>query len=294
MFEKEAFMKKLCLLAAIIPAVLIVTGFMWGCNATTSNIRKNSPAFHYDGKQALTVVSFNIRVGYGTEDIYTGPYDLKNHKKSLTPIVEAIRSCDADIAGLQEVLANGQALELARRLNMNVAFAGHPTASPYGPWWGVALLSRYPIVNSEGFTISTGRGNGKTALLCTVDVGGRMQHFISVHKDKDLKDGGSFKNIMKKIETIDGPAVLIGDLNMQPYDMRLKILKPRLVDSARTVDTPTVREARKLGTFYGIGRIDYILVDPNFYTVADAGLAEDRYRDASDHLAYWAQIIPRP
>lgn len=286
-------MKLKPLFITIVTVILLLAPLMWGCNATTSNIRKNPPAFTYDGQQPLTVVSFNIRVGYGTDDRFASPYDLKDHRKSLSPIVEAIRSCNADIVGLQEVLANGQAERLARRLNMNVAFAGHPTSSPYGPWWGVAILSRYPIVKSEGFTISSGRGNSKTALLCAIDIGGRRQHFISVHKDKDLKDGGSFKKIMKKIKTVEGPAVLIGDLNMRPYDFRLKILNPRFVDSATKVDSPTAIEADRLGTFFGIGRIDYVMVDPIYYDIVDAGLAKDPHREASDHLAYWARIVPK-
>jgi len=278
---------------SLVTVLALLTGFILGCSATATNLRRTPPSFAYDGRQSLTVVSFNIRVGYGTEDRFAGPYDLKDHNKSLQPVVEAIRSCGADVVGLQEVLADGQALRLARQLDMNVAFAGHPTTSPHGPWWGVAILSKYPIVQSEGFTISSGRGNSKAALLCTIDVGGRSQHFISVHKDKDLRDGNSFRKIMRKVNAVKGPVVLIGDLNMQPYDMRLKILKPRFVDSAKKAESPTARESRSLGTFFGIGRIDYVLVDSNFYMVVDAGLAEHRYREASDHLAYWARIVPK-
>ena len=97
---------------------------------------------------------------------------------------------------------------------------------------------------------------------------------------------------MQKIEKVQGPVVLIGDLNMKPYDFRLKLLNPRFVDSAKQTDSSTAREARSIGTFYGIGRIDYVLVDPKYYRVIDAGLVEHAHREASDHLAYWARIIP--
>ena len=277
---------------AVTTALVMLTGAIWGCRATTTHIRKNPPPFSYDGRQAITVVSFNIRVGYGVEDWGTNPYKLKDHKKDIGPIVAAIRSCDADIVGLQEVLGNDQAKELARRLNMNVAYAAHPTYSPSGPWWGVAILSRYPIADARSFIISSGAGNSKSALLCAIDVGGREQHYLSIHKDKDLKDGGSFKKIMRKVEAIKGPMVLIGDLNMSPFDPHLNLLKPRFRDSAEKIDSATAREARSVGTFYGIGRIDFVMVDPAFFTVLDVGLAERTFRDASDHLAYWARIVP--
>lgn len=280
-------------LTAVAVFLVMLTGFMWGRHAVTTQLRKSPPAFVYDGQQALIVLSFNIRVGYGVEDWGTSPYELKDHDKDLEPVVEAIRSCEADIAGLQEVLGNDQALKLAKRLNMNVAYAEHPTFSPGGPWWGVAVLSRYPIVQSERFTISSGAGNSKSALLCTIDVGGRYHYFVSIHKDKDLKDGGSFKRIMRKAKAVKGPMVLIGDLNMTPYDSRLNLLRPRFVDCAEKIVSATAQEARRVGTFYGIGRIDYIMVDPAYFTVVDVGLAERRYRKASDHLAFWAKIVPK-
>lgn len=286
-------MKTVRLMPALILSLTLLTGSLWGCRVAASDIRKHPPPFAYDGRQSLTVVSFNIRVGYGTEDWGTNPYDLRGRKKRLKPVAEAIRACNADVVGLQEVLGRAQALKLARHLNMNVAYADHPTYSPSGPWWGVAILSRYPITQWEGFRISNGVGNSKAALLCTIDVGGRAHHFISIHKDKDLKDGGSFKKIMQKIGKVKGPVVLVGDLNMSPIDLRLKILKRRFVDSAEATDTPTAQEARSVGTFYGIGRIDYVWVDPNYYHVADAGLVEHQHRKASDHLAYWTRIIPR-
>ena len=52
--------------------ILLSAIFIWSCNATTSDIRKHPPVFAYDGRQALTVVSFNIRVGYGTGDRFAG------------------------------------------------------------------------------------------------------------------------------------------------------------------------------------------------------------------------------
>lgn len=258
-----------------------------------SEIRNATPPFSFDGRQSLTLVSFNIRVGYGAHDRGVSPTKLKDKPKRLRPIIDAIRSVDADIVGLQEVLGHDQARRLANALNMNAAYAHHPTYSPYGPWWGVAILSKYPISKAQGFQISSGAGNTKSALICAVQIDGRTMHFVSIHKDRDLEHGGSFRKIMQKIEPVKGPVVLIGDLNMSPFDLRLNILKKRFQDSAEGIESVSAIEARSTGTFLGIGRIDYVLVDPKYFNVLDVGLVDRQYWDASDHLAYWAKVVPK-
>ncbi len=254
-------------------------------------IRESSPPLADNGRQTLTLVSFNIRVGYGTKDWGMSPFELRHRKKTLAPIIGAIRSCKADIVGLQEVLGRDQARKLAEQLSMNYAYAAHPTTSPYGRWWGVAVLSRYPIVEAKNFQISVGRGNSKTALRCSINVRGRIIHVISVHKDRDLNDGNSFRKIMKHIKPLKGAVALIGDMNMLPADSRFNILNKRFKDSAETINSDRARQARDLGTFLGVGRIDYVLIDPTYFKVLDVGLANRQYWDASDHLAFWAKII---
>ena len=235
-------------------------------------------------------MSYNIRVGYGTKDPGADPYTLSMRRKNLPPIVAAIRSIDSDIVGLQEVHGSGQARKLAQALHMNYAYEGHGTGSARPSWWGVALLSKYPIQHAQGIEISSGRGNTKSALLCTIDVRGQLTTFLSVHKDKDLQDGSSFKRLMRVVQQIPGPIVLIGDLNIHPWDPRLQLLRPRFIDTATAVGTEKAREARNTGTFLGLGRIDYVLADPQFFVVEDAGIIDRAYWNASDHLGYYTAI----
>ena len=48
--------------------------------------------------------------------------------------------------------------------------------------------------------------------------------------------------------------------------------------------------AQKQGSpAFGIG-IDYVFVDPHYFTVKDAGIVSRDHWHASDHLAYYAQI----
>lgn len=242
----------------------------------------------------LTVMSYNIRVGYGGKDHGVDPYTLSQREENLPPIVAAVHSIDPDIVGLQEVRGPGQARRLAEALNMNYAYERHNTGSSRPSWWGGAILSKFPIIKAKGIQISSGRGNTKSALICTVDLDGQPTTFISVHKDRDLKDGSSFKVIMRMVDKIEGPVVLIGDLNMRPHDPRLKLLQGRFIDTAMAVDTDAAKNARNTGTFYGFGRIDYVLVDPQYFVVQDAGIISREHWNASDHLAYYARVTLKP
>ena len=262
-----------------------------GCGAF-ANIRSQPSPTDPHSRHPLTVMSFNIRVGYGNRDHGVDPFTLSRRQERLGPIADAIRSQDADIVGLQEVRGRDQAERLARRLNMNYAYAGHATGVSLPSWWGVALLSKYPVTSAKGFAISYGRGNCKSALQCALDIGGRPMIFIVVHKDKDVKDGSPLRRVMARISRTDGMVILMGDFNMQPRDPRLAIVKSRFVDSAWTAQTTRARAARRTGTFLGVGRIDYIWIDPHQFKVVDAGLVDRRFWNASDHLAYWTRVVP--
>lgn len=274
-------------------AVCILSIFISvGCQ-NVHNIRAGIPGDTPAKNNFLTVMSYNIRVGYGGKDRGVDPYTLSMRKETLPPIVAAIQSIDPDIIGLQEVRGLGQARRLAEALDMNYAYEGHSTGSSRPSWWGVAVLSKYPILKAKGIQISSGRGNTKSALICMVDIGGQPTAFFSIHKDKDLKSGSSFKIIMRAVDKIGGPIVLIGDLNMHPYDRRLELLQRRFIDTAMAVDTEGAKNARNTGTFLGLGRIDYVLVDPQYFAVQDAGIISREHWNASDHLAYYSRIIPK-
>ena len=242
----------------------------------------------------LTVMSYNIRVGYGAKDRGVDPYLLSKRQENLEPIIAAIQSVEPDIIGLQEVRGSGQARRLAQALDMNYAYAWHETDSARARWWGVAILSKYPIKKAKRVLVRSGSGNMKSALVCTADIGGLPATFISVHTVRDRRDWRSFAEIMKVVDKIPHPVVLIGDLNMQPHDQRLELLQSRFVDSAVAVDTESAKNARATGTFEGIGRIDYVLVDNRYFDVQEAGIISRKYWNASDHLAYFARIILRP
>lgn len=272
----------------LVPALLALA--LSACAATIANTRDYSRQPPPPSVSELKVLTYNIRLAAGRYEFAREVYDLP-WGKNLSGVVAAIRSADADVVALQEVAGAAQAKSLATALNMNFSYEGHQTGSMRASWWGVAVLSKFPILDAQGTAISSGRGNTKHILAATIDVAGKPYTFVSIHKDKDLFDGASIRNILAAIADVQGPVVLAGDFNIQPGDLRLKMLAARFVDTATAVDTPGARHATSRGT--GFGRIDYVFAQDSSFKVIDAGLLDKEHEDASDHFGYWARLSLR-
>lgn len=255
-----------------------------GC-AIVHNIRSSDLGDVPSEDGSITVMTYNIRVGYGIKDGGVSPWELRRRKKNLPAVVAAIRSIDPDIIGLQEVLGPGQAQELAQALNMNYAYGAHPASSNGRSWWGLAVLSKYEILEARTIQISGKR----SILLSTVKIDGQPVTFVDIHKDHLLYGESSFRNIRRAVDPIDGPVVLIGDLNVGPVSVWSGPLSDRFIDSARALDT-----AESRAPTFGTHRIDYVLVDPRFFVVQEGGLISGEHWAASDHRAYYARLRFKP
>lgn len=247
--------------------------------------------------QSFTVMSFNIRVGHGAGDPGVGPYKL-DWGRNLKSVAAAIRSVDPEIVGLQEVAGNGQAKRLARMLGMNHAYVPHPGSARRGEWWGVAILSKFPIMEVRRASISRGAGANKNAIIAELDTGIRRIAVVSVHKDKDLKDGSSVANLLDAVKPVRMPVLITGDFNIRPHDTRLNPLRARFRDSLTAVNTAGARKVQRRGTITSPRtsrprRIDYVFAERKFFTVKDVGLVPERHWSASDHRAYFATLHGR-
>ena len=259
------------------------------------------PFFNYaraadDHSGLITVMTYNIRVGAGTAQWGESPYKLKDKADlDLQPVAAAIESVHADVVGLQEVYGRQQAEQLGQLLNMAVAYVPHGQGKN-GGWWGVALMSRFKILDVQRHEVSQGWGNIKSILVATLEIEKQPVVFIIMHKDRDLKDGQSFVNTLKAVENkASEPMVLLGDLNILPGDRRHSILSRKFTDTALAVETSQARFVRQRGTVIGPGRksrgirIDYVLVNRRF-DVDEVGLIPEAHWSASDHLGYFARI----
>jgi len=198
--------------------VLVFT--ITGCGSF-KNIRPETITPNF--QSTITVMSFNIRHGCGRESWgNTTSAFFRGCEKKYDEIVAAIRSADPDVVGLQEV-NRGQAGIIAKALNMNYSYSTH-NGSGYGSYWGNAVLSKFKLSDSRKISIGGSAGRNRSMVSATAIVNDLPIAFISVHTDHRLMDSRSIKRILNYTNTINIPAVLIGDFNMSPGSPHLEVL----------------------------------------------------------------------
>jgi endonuclease/exonuclease/phosphatase family metal-dependent hydrolase len=244
-------------------------------------------------------MTFNIRVGGGIENPGYHPGKLKSSKEKIEKIALAIKSIDPDVVALQEVKEAGQAKQLAKRLNLNYVYMAHKE------FWGLAMLSKHKILKAKSKKICKGCKvkvpSGRTfedpriAIVSVIDINGKKITFINVHYHLGVYEE-QVKETMKLLKRIKGPVVLMGDLNREQDDLEMKPIQDRFNDTCLAVDTENSEYVKKTGTMVVgrsvVRRIDYIFVDSESFEVKDVGIVKE-YRDASDHYAYFAYVVPK-
>lgn len=210
-------------------------------------------------------------------------YNIQSGHGDIDRTAATIHELSPDIVGLEEVDVHwadrsgfvDQANRLGESLGMAVRFAHIyelPGATVDAPKreFGVALLSRYPIVAWENDTLtrlSTQMENPVPTrmpglLAATVDVHGtRVRVFVThldYRKDPSVRRT-QVVEMLARIGAVDSPTLLLGDLNASPDAAELRPLFARMHDSWLTTAGP--------GFTYPADtpneRIDYVLVSPN-------------------------------
>lgn len=167
----------------------------------------------------LTVATYNIRHGRGMD----GRVDLER-------TAAAVAALGADVVALQEVdrvveRSGGvdQARELGERLGMHHAFGAF---FPYqGGEYGMAILSRLPVVRAEALRLPEGN-EPRVALLAEIEVAsGRRILAVNVHFDwveDDTFRRAQVAALAAVLDTVRLPTVLLGDFNDVPGSRTLE------------------------------------------------------------------------
>lgn len=231
----------------------------------------------------VRVLTFNAHSGIGPD----GALDLAR-------TAGAIRASGADIVGLQEVDVRwsarsdfaDQAADLARALGMRVFFApiydlpGQPRRR-----FGVALLSRFPLLRAENHEITrhstqdstVGRAPGFAEAV--VLVRGRPVHVWVTHLDFRPDPAVRARQVADMLAIVPdhGRHVLLGDFNAEPGAPELAPLRQRftLADTGPTSPSDAPRLT-----------LDHVLVSPGLRVRAAEALATT----ASDHLPVLAEL----
>jgi endonuclease/exonuclease/phosphatase family metal-dependent hydrolase len=158
------------------------------------------------------------------------------HMQSAKAIVEAIQANPnlrrVDVLLLQEIEDNSasQAEEVARRLNMNYAYApGYGLAD--GGSHGVAIISRHELKDLEiielpyfHVVVNSAR---RVALGATIELNRAKVRIYSVHLDNRINPSKRKKQLAPVFDAaaqFEGPVVIGGDLNTSPFCWGLALI----------------------------------------------------------------------
>jgi endonuclease/exonuclease/phosphatase family metal-dependent hydrolase len=217
-------------------------------------------------REALTVVTYNVRQGYNQEN-----------RPSIDQQLEVLRSLDADVIGLQESdtnrVANGNN-DLVRFLANELELHAYHGAKTVTGTFGIALLSRYPIEDARTFYLFS-EGEQTAVIQARLTVAGRTFDVLVTH----LGNGGPVIQLEQVLEIAEPlpDVVLVGDFNFRPRQPQYELTTARL-DDAWAKRWPVGTDA---GGSTRAERIDYVFVTPGT-NVLDATYVDVA---ASDHPA---------
>lgn len=237
----------------------------------------------------LRVMSFNIAAGHGEID----------------GIVRVIREHDPDIVALQEVDVHwsersnymDQARYLGDALNMHYVFgeiysleAEGGNASPRQ--YGLGFLSKNPIVHQQNHLLtrlSTQTPEPELMVLpgfpeIAIEIDEIQVHFFNTHLDYRRDPSVRLtqaEEMIEIMEGVEGPLLLMGDLNARPESEEISLLF-ELLEDAWILDDP----GYTFPADQPDRRIDYILHSAHF-EVSDVFVVET---EASDHLPVVADL----
>lgn len=294
----------------ILPLAVLLVGL-----GDVSTFFKPSISKKYDNqvvpREALKVVSYNVGgfLNMSDEGYFVSVFDST---------LSYLSSLDADIICMQEFEANYRNPKyridsLLADLAYNSTFYAHSREGDNG--WGLAVYSKYPIVNSGGISYPSNNGS----MWVDVLVGRDTIHLFNNHlqsmkitpderKMFDLKSDqenieqaklksvfGKVKdNFMLRADQADSLAMLIanydkrtlvcGDFNDTPMSYTYRTMKGDMVDTFQERGSGPANTYRDM---FGIFRIDYIFHSQDISTLSYKTLD----KSLSDHNAIEVKIL---
>ena len=208
-------------------------------------------------------------------------------------MADAIKQCDPDIVGLNEMYDAGARPEFTAQVETLAELAGYPyhvfakaidvgENNPYGN----GLLSRVPVLRAEIIPIPdpeerTGTKFYETRCLLKAE----LENGITVLVTHFGLNPDEQKNAVETVvaHLTAQKCILMGDFNMLPDDPLLAPIRARMKDTAEVFDTPKLSWPSDVPH----EKIDYIFVSPDFEVIA----ADIPAIVASDHRPHTAEVL---
>ena len=257
-----------------ISALVLVMSF--GCGGEGGGTRAAA------SPDTIRVLTYNIHHGEGMDD-----------SLDLERIAALIREVDPDLVALQEVdsvtartNSVNQAAELGRLTGMNPVFGSF---MPYdGGAYGMAILSRWPIVESTNIRLPDGE-EPRTGLTVTVasPESERRLRFVGIHFYRTEEERlAQVKSLEDAVGEPAVPMIWAGDFNSTPESEVMQYLATNWTILEKGEDRLT------FSSYEPEREIDFVLVRPN----SSFSLLGQRVLDepvASDHRPVVVDLVLR-
>jgi len=208
-------------------------------------------------------------------------------------VAEVIRSIDADVVALQEVLVAGQtsaghAAELGAMLGMGWVMA--PARHLRGALFGNVVMSRLPIRQHSQYDLSWRTCEPRCCQRVDIEIGNDTLHLYNVHLGTALLErryqAGRLSAILHD-RRVGIPKVVLGDFNEWLRGMATEMLTERL----KSIDLRAhLRRRRTYPGVFPVLHLDHIYYEGNV-EVVKLELPRTRLSlMASDHLPLIAEL----
>ncbi|MCD8510888.1 MAG: endonuclease/exonuclease/phosphatase family protein [Bacillus sp. (in: Bacteria)] len=214
----------------------------------------------------ITAVTYNIQYGKG-----------QSGEVNLAQTIKKLQSLDAQIISLQEVERysirshfQDQVKLLANSLDMHAAF--YPSLTYPGLYYGNVVLSKYPIKEVEIVHFPSSKET-RTAVITKVEwMEGELIYVVNTHLGLNQRERLlAIEKIYSKVTSLDGPVLVMGDLNAVPSAGEYQLWDDVLTKS---------NDGTPLVTYYRHNwQIDYIFHSREFQVI-DTYVAKS---EVSDH-----------
>jgi endonuclease/exonuclease/phosphatase family metal-dependent hydrolase len=246
------------------------------------------PRLHGFHGPTVRLLTYNIHHGRGLDR----RYDLER-------IARVIEDEQPDIVALQEVerhrrrtRADDQPVWLAKRLGMSHVFARvvdhryeekHPDA-----YYGIAILSRFPIVSHHHFNLTYRAGiEPRGCLHAAVEVrGGAPLHVFCVHlglrlRERDYQVARLLSDDIVGHERFgQGPRVLLGDFNNWWPVASARLITKYFHDACVVTGR---KRLRTYGSYFNLLCLDYVFTSADLRVLSCEAVSTRLARIASDH-----------
>ena len=289
-------MRAALLLLAACSSVDVVDGTWEPAESITGELAPEfGPAATHAPASTVRIGSFNIWLGSDPTQIARELGESPEMSKADVIVLQEVEHVDGEQSRVQII---GDAL------HMSWVYA--PARRDPGKVHGIAILSRFPILNPRVMHLPSGHMSWhqppRNALAAEIDFGTRVVTIVNVHLDTRIGPVDRVKQLHPVVTNIPDDVLVGGDYNTNPYawvDNTVPLTSTQAIvgqDQATVIDDYMAEQGFDVPiaateSTYPIPVLAPIRLDEVYargYGVIDHGVADDV--EGSDHWPVWIDL----